>query len=154
MKPRDIWDEIEKNNLSLTSPKDILGLGDISPKEVTMELIESINFKNAIIQGLQLGILIVDTDARIIKANEYALELLNKKLEDILNSLVTVLFKGKEKNKLISALKKVVKSDNIKKSTLTIMMNSAKMRIAICLLKIEGKPHGWIITMEEVDQKY
>jgi len=125
---------------------------ELLPRPTTVELIDNMNFQQAITESIGVGILVIDRDARIINTNALALELLNKPLEDVLNCQVTTLFSGKERAELIRALKKIIQNRELKKVSFSVNCHTGEIRIIVTLLKINNEIAGWIMAMEDIDQ--
>ena len=146
-----VIDEIERSPVSSPSAKEILRSESIYPNQITMELMDTLDFQKAIIQSIPSGIIVVDKDARIIKANPTALDLIDKPLQDVLNSPATAIFSGNERTKLRNALKEVVHDKESKRVTLVMNLHSRKVRTSISLLRIDTKIGGWIIFLDQAD---
>lgn len=146
-----VIDEIERSTVSSPSAKEILRSESIYPDQITTELMETLDFQKAILQSIPSGIIVVDKDARIIKANPPALDLINKPLQEVLNSHVKTIFSADERTKLRNALKEVVQNKESKRVALVMNLHSRKVRTSISLLRIGTKIGGWIIFMDETD---
>ncbi|MBU1903207.1 MAG: response regulator [Proteobacteria bacterium] len=147
-----LMDKIEKEGISHTEDKNFIEPGTIYPRQVTGELVETVNFQRAIIESIGFGILVVDRDARVINANSQALEIVNAFPGDILTKHVTSLFPKNERAALIDALKSVAKNLELRKLSLNVTVNSQRIRLAVSLLRLSGDITGWIVAMEEIVQ--
>ena len=77
------------------------------PRPETKDLIDTLEFTRAIVEEMGMGLLVIEKDGRIVKANAAALDILNKPYEQVLNCRVTDLISpGKGRNRLVSALEK------------------------------------------------
>jgi len=124
----------------------------IYPTKITMELIESLDFLRAITESIGIGIIVVDKDARVICSNSFALDLLNKSLEEVLTYPIIDVFPKSEKTRLIDALKRIILNPELKKVDSTFIINNRKIRITVSLLKIDSKVAGWIIALADIGQ--
>jgi len=147
-----LMDRIDKEGISHTEGKNFIEPGTPYPRQVTGELVETLNFQKAIIESVGLGIVVVDKDARIINATSQALEISKKSLKEILNEPVTSLFPKQGRVPLIDALKGVARNPGLKKIGFDMTVKSRGIRLAVSLLRIGGDVAGWVIAMEEVDQ--
>lgn len=145
----EVIDEIERSPVSSTLPRVVLPSQRTYPSQIAMELMETLDFQKAIMENIPLGVIVVDKDARIIKANPPALDLIDRPLEEVLNSPVTAIFSGNERTKLRNALKEVVQDKKPKGVTLVMDLHSRKVRIFISLFRIDTNIVGWIIFMDE-----
>jgi len=124
----------------------------IYPTKITMELIESLDFLRAIDESIGIGIIVVDKDARVICSNSFALDLLNKSLEEVLTYPIIDVFPKSEKTRLIDALKRIILNPELKKVDSTFIINNRKIRITVSLLKVDSKVAGWIIALADIGQ--
>jgi len=145
----DLLDQMEKGDVSALDGSRFLEPGTLYPRQVTGELIDTVNFQKAVIESIGFGIIVVDRDARVINATPQALEILNASPGDILNKHIASLFPQQERVYLIDALKAVARNLEIKKVRLHIVLDSNESRLTISLLRLGGNIAGWIIAMEE-----
>lgn len=142
-------DKIEKQPFPPPSGENLFEPGKIYPRQVTVELMDTVGFHQAIIESIGIGIIVVDRDARIINANSLALTITDKSLEEVLNCPITGIFPQREKAKLIDALKGVIKGEESRRITFYAAIHSQKARIIVSPLKIGGKTAGWIVAVED-----
>jgi CheY-like chemotaxis protein len=142
-------DKVEKQPFPPENAKDLLEPGKVHPRQITVELMDTVGFHQAITESIGVGIIVVDKDARIINANSMALTIIDKSLEEVLNCPVTAVFSKREKAKLIDALKGVVKSEEWRKITFCATIHSQEIRTIVSPLKLDGKIGGWIVAMED-----
>ncbi|MCU0585017.1 MAG: response regulator [Desulfobacterales bacterium] len=72
--------------------KKILQTGSVFPRRDAVELLGSLEFQQAVIERLGVGVMIADKDTRILHANPAALAALNKTLLEALNTPILALF--------------------------------------------------------------
>jgi PAS domain S-box-containing protein len=143
-----LLDKLE--NPSLPPPDDgLLVPGKLFPRRPIAALMDSVSFERSILQSVGMGILVVDTDAKIIRTNSLALEILGKPFEEVLNQHVTALFPATEKVKLMDALRKVLHHPTVQKIYVYVSMESQTLRMIISCNRIEDEITGWVIAMEE-----
>jgi len=114
-----------------------------------VELIETVDFHKAITESVGIGIIVIDTDIKIISINSFGLEILQKPFEKLLNSPITTAFPEKTKAELIDALKSVLQMKETRKITFFTPIHSKKIRIIVSVLNIKCEMAGWVIGMEE-----
>ena len=121
--------------------------GKLYPRQTTAELIDELNFQKAFFDSIGIGILVVDRDARLMRANAMALELLHKNLEDVLNRRITDVFPEEGRGRLVKALKDVAKNLQLKRQSFYLSMS---LKIVASVLRRGENPDGWILTMEDI----
>ena len=143
-------DRIEQNPLAGPNAKIFLEPGQVYPRQTTAELMDILNYQQAITESAGIGILVVDTDAKIIHANLSTLEMINRSFEDVLNRPITSILPAEEKEKMVEALKRVIRDEGPRKINFTIDMDSRGIRIIVSALNVHDKKSGWVISMEEI----
>jgi len=144
-----LLDQLEKGGGSSREARKFLEPGTIYPRQVTGELIDTLNFQKAVIESIGFGIVVVDRDARVISATSRALEILNASPGDILNKHITSLFPRRERAYLIDALKAVAQNVGLRKVRLNVVADAKDTRLTVSLLRLGGDIAGWIVAMEE-----
>ena len=147
----ELLDQMEKGVVSRKDGNKFLEPGVLYPRQVTAELIDTLNFQKAIIESIGFGVLVVDRDARVINATSQAAEILNASPEDILNKHITSLFPPTERGYLIDALKTVAQNLKLKKVHLSVLLDSRGSCLTVSLLRMGEHIAGWIICMEEAE---
>jgi PAS domain S-box-containing protein len=142
-------DKIEETPISTGTNAEFVEPGKLFPRQATVQLVERVNFERAIIENIGLGIVVIDKDARIMRANALALDILGKSFEDVLNRPVTILVAAEEKEALVQLLKDVVRETSIRGLSDTFTVNSGEARIIASGLRINDEISGWIIAIEE-----
>ncbi len=149
----NFMDKLERKGLPFSGKSKITETDKLFPRQETRELIDALGFHKAIINSLGVGIIVAEKDARIVKVNSTALEILNKPYEDVLNCLVTDLFSAREvKYHMVNALKNVVRDRKIPKINFNSAIGGRKIHVVVSLLNMEGKILGWIIVLEDMSQ--
>lgn len=146
-------DKLESQGLPLTRQLNIIEPEKLFPRHETRELIDALGFHKAIIDSIGAGVIVVEKDARVVKVNSEALEILNKPYEDVLNCLATDLFSAREvKYNLVNALKNVVRNRKVSKINFNSAVGDREIHVVVSLLNMEGKILGWIIVLEDMSQ--
>jgi len=148
----ELLDQMEKGAVSLKDGTKFLEPGILYPRQMTAELIDTVNFQKAIIESIGLGIVVVDRDARVMNATSQALEILKASPGDILNKHITSLFPQEERPYLVDALKSVARNTGIKKVRLNVFLNSKGVCLTVSILRLGEHISGWIVAMEETEQ--
>ncbi len=145
----DFLDKIEKNPYPDLDDKIFLEPGQVYPRQSTAELMDILSYQQAVTESAAIGLVVVDTDARIIRANPFALELLGKSFEDVLNIAITGIFPVDEKEKIVDALKRVVQEEKLKKVSFSSNINNKEIQTSVSALNVNDKKSGWVIAMVE-----
>jgi CheY-like chemotaxis protein len=145
---KEFMDTIERDPFPSSDRKTLIEPGRVWPRQTTVELMESVAFHSSIIENIGIGIVVIDKDARIIRANPRALTIVKKPLEDVLNIPITALFPSAEKATVINALKGVIHGEEIRNITLYAPIHSQECRITVSHFEMDGKIAGWILVME------
>ena len=77
--------EMENRPALPPAEKKILQTGGVFPRRDAIELLGSVEFQQAVVDCLGVGVVVIDTDTRIMNANSAALGTLEKSLSEILN---------------------------------------------------------------------
>ncbi len=143
-------DKIEKQPLPGSNADVFLEPGEVYPRQATAELMDLLNYQQAITESAGIGMFVVDTDAKIIHANISALEIISKSLEDVLNRAVTSILPANEKEKIVDALKRVIREEELRKVGFTVNVDSREIRTIVSALNVHDKKSGWVISMEDI----
>lgn len=143
-----IVDGIEQKDLTLALREELFDQSNLFPRAATAELIDKVNYYKAIIESVGLGIIVVDRDARIITTNALALDILGKRLEEVLNRPIISLYDNSERPKVVAALKKTLRNQTVSQSAFTATMDSKSFRTSVSLFKIDDKIAGFILALE------
>jgi PAS domain S-box-containing protein len=143
-------DKIEKQPLPGPEAKVILEPDEVYPRQSLAGLMDILSFAQAVTESAGIGIIVVDTDARIIGANPSALDIVGRPAEDILNTSIIKIFPLQEKERLVDALKTVIKIDEEPKNIgFSINMDSRRIRTTVSALTVHEKKSGWVITIDD-----
>jgi len=147
VKLNDFLEALETQSLSPPSERKIIATGNVYPRRDAMELMNSLNFHQAVIESAAVGIVVLDDDTRVINANPTALEILGKSSVDVLNRPVVDLFATEERAELIDGLKQVKRQDDIKKVSFHATFPSGLVSTTLSTHKIQNHIIGWIVVL-------
>lgn len=142
-----LLDKIEDGPFKPSLDGNILEPDGLYPREATEELLDTLNYKLAVIESIGIGIIVVDKDTKIISANPMALDMMNKSLKELLNHPITAIFPNDEKAKIVASLKKVIVQQEIKKSIVSVTTQYGEIELNVSAFKIDGEISGWIIAI-------
>lgn len=146
-----LLENLEVHGAPESNHEQIVETGKLYPRQATAELVEEIKFQKAVFDSVGIGILIVDRDARVMSANNMALEILSKPLEDLLNQRITAAFPQEGRGRLVNVLKDVAKNLNLKRRSLRLKFGSTELKLVASMLRLGNDLDGWILTMEDIN---
>lgn len=142
-----LMDRIEKNPIPAPSDETVFQPDNMIPRHITSELIQSVDFQQAITESIGMGIIVVDRDARIIITNSLALDIINRSYEKVLNREIISVFPSEERAKVMGSLKRVLLKTELKKTSFFVTINSQKIRLIVSLLRLNGDIGGWVVAL-------
>ncbi len=145
-------DRLEKQSFPFPDHAEVLEPVKLYSRQSTAELIDVLDFQEAILRCIGVGIFIADKDAVIIRVNAKGLEIIQKSIGDVLNCHVTTIFHPLEKFKLVNELRKIVRHPELQQIVFSASINSKKIRNTVSLLEVNNEIAGWVIVMEEMNQ--
>jgi len=145
-------DSIESNSTIPDPMTSIIESGNIFPRRESSDLIDSLHFQKSIIECIGIGIIILDSDIRIMEVNPLATRILNKSFPDLLNRPIISIFPDDEKQILINALKEVVHSKELDKAVFISAIGSSKIKVIVSQLIVSDNKVGWILVLEDYDK--
>jgi PAS domain S-box-containing protein len=147
-----LMDKLEKEPLPDHGEEPLIEPSQIYPRFVTDELMESVKFHKAALEGIGVGVMIVDKDARIIVSNSLALEITNRSLDEVLNRPVTSVFPPRERERLVKTLKDIIRDRALRKLAFEAVINAQVIRVIVSVLRVNEEVAGWIMAMEESER--
>ena len=148
IKLNEFMAEIETRPFSPPVDKKIVATGNVFPRRDAMELLNSLQFHQAVIESAATGIIIVDSDTRIINANPMALETIGKHSVEVLNCPVADLFVNGERSELVEGLKLVKRQADIQRYTFYATFNSSVITIRISSIELKSESVGWVVILQ------
>ena len=148
IKLNEFMAEIETQPFSPPVDKKILATGNVYPRRDAMELLNSLQFHQAVIECAAVGIIIVDSDTRIINANRTALEIIGKQSVETLNCPVADLFVNGERAELIEGLKLVQRQADQKKYSFYANFDSQIIATLISPIELNSNTVGWVVVLQ------
>jgi CheY-like chemotaxis protein len=128
--------------------KKILQTGGVFPRRDAMELLGSLEFYQAAVDCLGVGVLILDRDTRIINANAAALSIIDQSLVDLLNRPIWDAFPPNRSAELISALKVTGRRCRSGPSAFFVGLKGRMLRAVVSPLCLNDLPSGWVVALE------
>jgi len=144
----DFMNTIENNSALPDVISSIIESGSVFPRRESVDLIDSLHFQKSVIECIGIGVLILDSDTRIMEANQLVAKILNKSYPELLNRSIISIFPD-EKQKLINALKEIAHNKEIDKTELIVTADFNKIRVIVSQLIVEDNKVGWILALED-----
>jgi len=148
IKLNEFMAEIETQPFSPPVDKKVLATGNVYPRRDAMELLSSLQFHQAVIDSAAMGLIIVDSDTRIINANRTALEIIGKHSVDTLNRPVADLFLDGERAEMVEGLKLVQRQADQKKYSFLANFNSQVIATLISPIELNTNTVGWVVVLQ------
>ena len=152
IKLNEFMAEIEIQPFHPPVDKKVLATNNVFPRRDAVELVKSLQFYQAVIECAAVGIIIVDTDTRIINANPAALEIVGRSSADVINCPVSEFFDNKSRAKLVEGLELVMQHKNLEKISFLTTFHSQVMNTNISPIRLADSAIGWVIVVEPVSQ--
>ncbi len=148
IKLNEFMAEIETRPFSPPVDKKVLATGNVFPRRDAMELLNSLQFHQAVIECAAAGMIIVDDDTRIINANRAALEIIGRRSEEVINCPVTDLFANGERAELVQGLKLVRRQSDMKQYSFYANFNSQVIGTVVSPIELNKDVVGWIVVLQ------
>ena len=148
IKLNEFMAEIETRPFSPPVDKKVVATGNVFPRRDAMELLNSLQFHQAVIDSAATGIIVVDSDTRIINANPMALETIGKRSVEVLNCLVADLFVNGERAELVEGLKLLKREADIQRYTFYATFNSKVIATQVSSIELKSASVGWVVVLQ------
>jgi len=148
IKLNEFMTEIENRPYAPPVDKKIIAAGSVFPRRDAMELLNSLQFHQAVIECAAAGVIVVDSDSRIINANRAALEIIGKRSVEVLNCPVADLFVSAERAELVEGLKLVKRRVDVKKYSFYATFNSRVIGTLISSIGLKSESVGWVVVLQ------
>jgi PAS domain S-box-containing protein len=127
--------------------KEILATSNVFPRRDAMELLNLLQFHQAVIDSAGVGIIIVDNDTRIINANRMAREIIGKSSADVVNCPVGDIFNNGDRIKMTDGLKQVIQQTELSIASFYSTFHSHVVGTIISPIMLHGKNVGWVVSL-------
>jgi PAS domain S-box-containing protein len=127
----------------------IMQTGSVYPRRDAVGLLNALKFHQAVIENLAIGVMVVDTDARIVNANAAALEMINKSPTEVLNRPVMDIFPPPAKPKLGDVLNQLAKLPEKTKMSFLADFNCRPIRASISIISQPDGDAGWVLALQD-----
>jgi PAS domain S-box-containing protein len=127
----------------------IMETGGVYPRRDAVELLNVLNFHQAVIENLGVGVIVVDTDARIVNVNHAAFAILNKTATEVLNVPVFDIFPASAKSQLSDALKQTIALPEKAKISFVSDFKGRAVRTTVSAIYLSAAKAGWVLVLED-----
>ena len=146
-----LLDSLNEKRLPALTSSNLLLPDTLFPRQDTMELMQAVDFYHSIFEGMGVGLLMLDRDSRIIKANRCAMIWLQLSLKDILLKQVVTVFPEEHRNQLLMAVKELVRHPYLDKIAFPASLARRTVSVIVTCLRTSQQFQGWIIILAEVE---
>ena len=127
----------------------IMETGGVYPRRDAVELLNALKFHQAVIESMGVGIIVVDTDTRIVNVNQAAFEILDKSATEVLNAPVFDVFPPSTKAKLGDALKQIMALPEKIKISFVSDFKDRAIRTTASGIFLSAAKAGWVLVLED-----
>ena len=127
--------------------KEILATSNVFPRRDAMELLNLLQFHQAVIESTGVGIIIVDNDTRIINANRMACEIIGKSSADVVNCPVSDIFNNGDRIKIADGLKQAIQQTEASNASFCSTFHSQVFGTIISPIRLQGTNVGWVVSL-------
>jgi PAS domain S-box-containing protein len=131
----------------------IMQTGGVYPRRDAVELLQALKFHQAVIENMGVGLIVVDTDARIVSVNPVAYEIMDLSPTEVLNSPVLDIFPAPSKPKLGDALKQVLQLPERSKISFLADFQDRPVRSTVSAILLSGGKAGWVVVLVDTTCK-
>lgn len=131
----------------------IIQTGGVYPRRDAVELLQALKYHQAIIKNMGVGVVVVDTDARIVSVNPVAFEIMDRSPTEVLNSPVFDIFPASAKPKLGDALKQASQLPERFKISFLADFKHRPIRATVSGIFLSGSKAGWVVVLEDTTCK-
>ena len=142
---------IEGSPFLSSADRDLFDLDKVFRRQATVDLLESLNFQQGLVESAGVGIIVVERDARIVFVNSLTLEILNQPVSNMLSRRVTAVFPPDEKNKILASMKAVAKNTRLRRKAFAVVVDNTLIEMTVSLLKVNEEIEGWILILDNKD---
>ncbi len=146
-----VLNRVEEDSKDSKEEADYLSLQKLFPREATLDLLGEVTYLSSIIEGMPVGLLALDHDAKILKANKAALELLCQKLEEILDRHIFTVLPRECIPWVKEAMRTTVKQRELPYIYVEPPALDLPFKILISLYHNEGRVAGWLVCLVPVE---
>jgi len=127
----------------------IMETGGVYPRRDAVELLNALKFHQAVVESLAVGIIVVDTDTRMLNVNPAAYDTLEKSATELLNIPVFEIFPAAAKATLGDALKQTMALPEKAKISFVSDFKDRTIRTTVSAIFLSAARAGWVLVLED-----
>jgi DNA-binding response OmpR family regulator len=127
----------------------IMQTGGVYPRRDAVELLKALKFQQAVIENMGVGVVVVDTDTRIVSVNPAGFEIMDRSPTEVLNCPVLDIFPAAAKTKLGDALKQVFQLPDRSKISFPADFGERPIRTTVSAILLSAAKAGWVVVLED-----
>ena len=131
----------------------IMQTGGVYPRRDAVELLQALKFHQAVIENMGVGVVVVDTDARIVNINTVAFEIVDRSPTEVLNSPVLDIFPASATPKLGEALRRVFQLPEKTRISFLANFQERSIRTTVSAIFLSEGKVGWVLVLEDTTCK-
>lgn len=139
--------EIEKGEE--TDGERVFQSRDLTPRFSTDELVQMINFQEAVIEKSGMGTLVVDPALNVIHFNPSACEMTGRAYHELLGQPVSLIFPS-DAERVNAMLGRLLRQTGAKRISHVVRVDSREIHMVASLLTICGRAAGCVLTLAHV----
>jgi PAS domain S-box-containing protein len=145
----DFMAELESQPSFQPGEVKIMQTDGVYPRRDAVELLRALRFQQAVIESMGVGVVVVDTDARIANANATAFEILDRTPTEVLNCPVLEIFPSSARQKLGHMLKQIFQLPEKTKISFLSDFNERCIRTTVSAIRLSAGKVGWVLVLED-----
>ena len=127
----------------------IIQTGGVYPRRDAVELLQALRFHQAVIENMGVGLVVVDTDARIVSVNPVAFDIMDRSPTEVLNRPVLDIYPDSVKSELGATLKQVFQQPEKTRISFLADFQGRPIRTTVSAILISEGKAGWVLAMED-----
>jgi CheY-like chemotaxis protein len=144
-----LLDKLEKRPIASPNDRRVFQPENLIPRQVTDELIQAVDFQQAIIESAGIGMMVIDQDLRIILCNRHALKMLDTSYGEILNAKVMDIFPDALRSEITDSLRELSHKAPMRKTTFPIALGHRKIKLILSAFVMAAETKGWVMGLCE-----
>jgi PAS domain S-box-containing protein len=127
----------------------------LSPRRIVIELLDSLEYQETIIEKLGEGLVILDIDFRILKVNPMAAHFLEKQVTDLVGHPFSEYFSHEEKRRVESILTGLFMREDTKDKRVTVTHNNRilDLKLSSFVDRLSQKATAGLVLIEDISER-
>jgi len=146
----NVIDRIEEKRPLVREAKNIIGLEYVFPRKTVTDLTMTRDYYENILASLGEGVVIFDTDTKILYINPAALAMTQKTTDQIINCPITSLWEHGEIETVLSMAEKISDESCQQPVSATLSHRSKTIKALVTRLMVDGINHGGVMIFQDI----